>query len=277
MKKLVPFLIVLTLATACKKDFRGSVYNIQPTDVTRTSITCGGYIEVAQGDPNIISCGIAYSLDSGYTYEGTHVPADSIVQKGAFKCTITDLIPDTTYYLTAYFETSDGFQYAYSDEMIVQTEYSVGNSGPAGGLIILLYPDGLSGIEISPEDLGSASWGCSGTDISLANLLFMGGGYNNTLYILADCNDPTNAASLCDNYTLNGFDDWYLPSTSELISTYQNIYKKDKGSFTPGYDTYWSSVQYNSTNAWIVHINDGGLYWTNKTSSTPRVRAVRYF
>jgi hypothetical protein len=277
MKKVIPFLIVLILAASCKKDFRGSVYNIQPTDVTRTSITCGGYIDVAQGDPNIISCGIAYSLDSGYTYEGTHVPADSIVQKGAFKCTMTDLIPDTTCYLTAYFETSDGFQYAYSDEMIVQTEYSVGNSGPAGGLIISLMPDGLHGTEISTHDLGKATWGCSGTDISNANALFHGFADENTLEILANCSDNTCAAALCANYSFNGFEDWYLPTSSELISAYQNVYKKDKGNFTHGYDSYWSSVQYNANNAWIVHINDGGLYWTNKTSLSPRVRAIRYF
>jgi hypothetical protein len=268
---------VLILVASCEKGSQVRVYNIYPTDVTRTSITCGGYIEVEKGNPNIISCGIAYSLDSGYTYEGTHVPADSIVQKGVFKCTIADLIPDTTYYLKAYYETEGRFFYDFSNEMEVRTEYSVGNSGPAGGFIISLYPDGLSGIEISPEDLGLASWGCSGTDISNANQLFMGAGYNNTLYILANCSDPTNAASLCDNYTLNGFDDWYLPSPSELNSAHINIYKNGKGNFPEGSTIYWTSAQHSSTSAWVINMWNGSNGWTGKSNTFPHIRAVRYF
>lgn len=118
----------------------------------------------------------------------------------------------------------------------------VGGTGPAGGIIFYVTEDGLHGFEASPVDLGTAEWGCPDTFVG-ANEFAIGTGAQNTADILAGCATPGIAARLADAYTLNGFDDWFLPSGSELGEIYRSI----GGRATFGSKTYWASSGYISS------------------------------
>ena len=60
------------------------------------------------------------------------------------------------------------------------------------------------------------------------------------------------AAKMCADYSLNGYDDWFLPSRDEL----NLMYEKKLGSFTSG-GYYWSSSEYDSDIAWSQYFSDG--------------------
>lgn len=259
------------LFSSCNKAETLRIYAIYPTNISPTTITCGGYIKNEQ-HTEIKSCGIHYTLDQN-SGENVFVACDSVVQQGAYKCVLSNLIPDTLYYLTAYFETADDIYYALQSQFEIRTEYTLGHTGPAGGILIQLSPDKLHGMEISPEDLPAAAWGCKGTSIPAAENLPTGFGDDNTLAIIAAC-DTINAASTCANYSLNGYDDWYLPSAYELHYAFQNYFIKED--MWPFY-SYFSSSQYDANNAWLVSLHDGKFTYTSKSSVYPKIRAIRYF
>lgn len=52
------------------------------------------------------------------------------------------------------------------------------------------------------------------------------------------------AAKLCDDYTYGGYDDWFLPSISELEVLYTSLVKNGLGGFA---EEYWSSSEYSSS------------------------------
>ncbi len=64
-----------------------------------------------------------------------------------------------------------------------------------------------------------AGWGCDGIEIG-ANGTEVGTGVQNTADILAGCNEDGIAARIVENYELNGFKDWFLPSLEELSLLY---------------------------------------------------------
>jgi hypothetical protein len=101
--------------------------------------------------------------------------------------------------------------------------YQIGGTGPAGGIVFYISDGGLHGLEVSPVNQSSVSalWGCYGTDIAGAYGTAVGDGAANTAAIVADCNDPNIAAKLANDYVLNGYSDWYLPSKDELDLLYQ--------------------------------------------------------
>jgi hypothetical protein len=70
------------------------------------------------------------------------------------------------------------------------------------------------GIIAAPKDIGKAIYGCYGSVVGTSDSL--GKGMQNTIAIVNSCKDTTSAAYKCFNYTLNGYDDWYLPSTQEM-------------------------------------------------------------
>ena len=82
----------------------------------------------------------------------------------------------------------------------------------------------------------------------------------------------TYAAKLCDDYTLNGYDDWFLPSIEELRYMYENLKSKSIGTWS---DDYWASTEYSGSYSWDYDFNGGDV------SSSYRynlyVRAVRAF
>ncbi len=88
------------------------------------------------------------------------------------------------------------------------------------------------------------------------------------------------AVSLCNNLVLNSYDDWYLPSLSQLYTLYNNraLIGAD---FTFYY--YWSSTEGNATipNAWVLYLEGPVAYTASPEKENPIcsycVRAVRNF
>ncbi|MHB8094605.1 MAG: beta-L-arabinofuranosidase domain-containing protein [Candidatus Aminicenantales bacterium] len=166
-------------------------------------------------------------------------------------------------------------------------EYALGDTGPAGGLIFYVNPnsaaDGWRYLEAAPRDQSEgAPWGCFRTAIPGADGAAVGTGRKNTLDMLAACPDPGSAAALCANYTLNGFDDWFLPSIDELVQMYLNL--KVTGACDFGDAgiadnvNYWSSTQVTADMARHLDFADNGLRRHYDDKDYPRrVRAIRAF
>jgi hypothetical protein len=154
------------------------------------------------------------------------------------------------------------------------TVYQLGDYGPAGGRVIYLSDNtGLHGLEAAPADQAraAAAAGCNGISIFGGHSKEVGTGAANTAAIIAGCNESGTAAKIADNYVLNGFTDWFLPSKDEL-----NLVFKQKD-VIGGFDgSYLSSTEYNATQTWHQWFHDGAQYNYDKSYKFS-VRAIRAF
>lgn len=158
-----------------------------------------------------------------------------------------------------------------SDEIL----YAIGDEGPAGGIVFYVTDGGLHGLEAAPEDQSTGvQWGCFEIILG-ADETEVGKGAKNTLDILNGCVvDRPIAASVAAAYTLNGFDDWFLPSKDGLGWMYTNLHSSDLGDFASAF--YWSSSEVDSDGAWGQVFN-GGYQFIFGKNGTLGVRAVRAF
>ncbi len=151
------------------------------------------------------------------------------------------------------------------------TEYAIGDTGPAGGIVFYITDGGLHGLEAAPEDQSSsAEWGCYGTEIDGADGTAIGTGAQNTADILAGCSASGIAARVADEYELNGYGDWFLPSKDELNELYQQ--RAVVGGFTNV--NGWSSTEVTSNLAWLQYFTNGLQINLGKYNALS-VRAVR--
>ena len=128
-----------------------------------------------------------------------------------------------------------------------------------------------------------ASWGCNGT-FTGANGTIIGTGLENTEDILSGCPNTGTAAAICDSLTLEGYDDWFLPSKDELNEMYLNLYIQGLGGFFTygdiGTSRYWSSTEYDDGSAWVQNFYDtsfDGFPTQNSKGNMGYVRAIRTF
>ena len=154
------------------------------------------------------------------------------------------------------------------------TLYAIGDTGPAGGKVFYLSDNtGLHGLEAAPVDQSTgAPWGCYGTSITGAQGTAVGTGATNTAAIVNFCAEANTPAKLADAYTLNGYNDWFLPSKDELNLLYAQI--DVVGGFAGS--SYWSSSENDSNFAWLQFFATGSQFFSSKTN-TLSVRAVRAF
>lgn len=169
--------------------------------------------------------------------------------------------------------------------------YSVGDIGPAGGWVFYDCDadnetgnaDGLTSdtcgwryMEAAPADLASKySWGDPG-HFDMPE--FIGFGKANTETLVFRSKTMTNNASkACLDYSVNGYDDWYLPSLNELKLMYQNLHNKGLGNFNRR-TSYWSSTENGSDidYAYGLGFANGTLYDDDRIPPL-LVRPVRYF
>ncbi len=116
---------------------------------------------------------------------------------------------------------------------------------------------------------GQADW----VDTSLVNCgsapaCDVSGESNTTALAAADSDSddagvqPHAAAKYCDDLTVHGNSDWYLPSALELNVIYGN--KAAIGQFNISGSNYWSSSESVTNNAWYQKFSDGAQGSSNK-------------
>jgi len=159
------------------------------------------------------------------------------------------------------------------------TRLTVGDTGPAGGLIFYdkgSYSDGWRYLEAAPSDQSTGVQWYNGSYITTgATGTAVGTGQANTTAIVTMQGAGTYAAQLCDDLVEGGCSDWFLPSKDELNQMYVNLKEEGVGGFADYY--YWSSSELDAGFAWSQVFYDGSQY-TNYyfgKGDTSRVRAVR--
>ncbi len=156
-----------------------------------------------------------------------------------------------------------------------------------GGVVFFVDDSKIHGLVCATRPaLGTLfEWGCRGTEISGADNLEIGGGQQNTLDIVNDCNSDSDIAAIqCDVFFLNGFSDWFLPSKLELnqMAIHRDLINATATAnggllFNEG-TYYWSSSEF-SPNSALARSFDGIAvsFTVIDKFSTAIVRPVRAF
>lgn len=170
----------------------------------------------------------------------------------------------------------------------------LGKIGPAGGFVFYDYGNYIPGwryMEVSPVDLGGAPYGPMGSTYGLHTFASqqIGQGLPNTTLISASCAQPNIAAKLCEAYELNGYADWYLPSTQEIWQIYNNVFapiavRIFSGPWCTVERYYWTTNEYSGgptvgANALLLNLLTGTGYMEPGATKAQImcVRAARRF
>lgn len=164
--------------------------------------------------------------------------------------------------------------------------YKIGDTGPAGGIIFYDKGNSIGGwqyLEAAPQSTeAKVIWSHERRVIeSVINQRALGLGKQNTQKIMDVFNNRgggfDTAARICIDLTINGFNDWFLPSFDELNWMYGNLHRKGIGEFkNERYAYYWSSTQESSTSAFSIDFSNGHQM-SNDLIYTQYVRAIRQF
>jgi hypothetical protein len=150
------------------------------------------------------------------------------------------------------------------------------------------YSDGWRYLAAAPvETEFTAQWGAYDGEYVTGTSSAVGSGKRNTEIIVAylqSIGETGTAAQLCDSLVIDGYDDWFLPSSGELELIYTNLYKKGIGEFVDNYNynsrhnpyNYWSSGDYDSSISITFNFLEG-TYRHYYRDEELAVRAVRAF
>jgi len=181
---------------------------------------------------------------------------------------------------------------------------SLGDIGPGGGVVF--YDAGFHKswgryLEAAPEstDIAALPWKRLSVKDALRPLYvntttasarvqrikakIIGMGVINTARIHRNYGVGNFAAHYAATLTVNGYDDWFLPSEDELFEMYKFMHANVKPLDGTHNTFYWSSSEYDLNNAWTVNFKDGQQFDREKYLTPKpgvkalRVRAIRAF
>jgi len=153
------------------------------------------------------------------------------------------------------------------------TVYAPGDTGPAGGLVVIVTEDGCSGMEAWTTDEAQSLWGCEGTATGATGTSIGAGGPNSLIIETAGCGTTVNAIRA---QTYGGENDWFLPSISELSRMYSVIGPGGSNAGSFGTGVYWSSSEKNANDVHVGNFENGAAT-DNPKIFNRHARAVRYF
>jgi hypothetical protein len=235
--------------------------NMRSTDLDAFLILGNRSTSCSNGCPPSII--ITFNDDGGGGVNGTDALISMDLAPGTYMIGANSIDPQTG-------------NYTLETTFPIPASYAIGDTGPAGGIVFYVTDGGSHGLEAAPVDQSAtATWGCFGKDIAGADGTTIGTGAKNTTDILVDCAELGIAARLADNYSLNGFNDWFLPSQDELNELY--LQRAIVGGFI-AIDGYWSSTEQSLSAAWVQSFKSGNKFNLDKRENTVTgTRAVRAF
>jgi len=153
-----------------------------------------------------------------------------------------------------------------------------------GGVVFHLWrgTDGIQhGLIIGLTDLStSQAWSNVTATLIGAGSQSTWDGLSNSNSIVAQASHTNSAAKLCLDSTANGQTDWYLPSVDEMFKLRVNRFEVAQGlelaSGTNLASTYWTSTEFNSTNAYLIDFSTLDIN-SNTKGLGYKVRAIRKF
>lgn len=121
-----------------------------------------------------------------------------------------------------------------------------------GGIIFYIYQPGdhgyvagethgLIAAYFDQDDL--TDWGCQGIQWIGGTSELIGYGRSSTEAIVNGCSEPDIAASVCYDLYLNGYNDWFLPTSAELLKLFDQRYIV-QGFTNINTGWYWSASEY---------------------------------
>jgi hypothetical protein len=156
-----------------------------------------------------------------------------------------------------------------------------------GGFVTYLDTANKQGLIVSPTDLSGSqcAWEIQPYQTVTTTNTY-GSGQTNTNNILALTNS-TPAAELCDAYSNDGYSDWFLPNTNEMLKVFNtyNLGLINQANLIPS--PYWTSYSLAFTTAQFVdfarpssYVGQVGDGFRDSGPSSPGpgcwVRACRY-
>jgi hypothetical protein len=153
-----------------------------------------------------------------------------------------------------------------------------------GGVVFNLWrgADGIQhGLIVGLTDLSaSKAWSNIVASLIGAGAQSTWDGLSNSNAIVAQALHTDSAAKLCLDSTADGQTDWYLPSVDEMLKLRVNRFEVAQGlelaSGTKLVSTYWTSTEFNSTNAYLIDFSTLDIN-SNTKGLGYKVRAIRKF
>jgi uncharacterized repeat protein (TIGR02543 family) len=163
-------------------------------------------------------------------------------------------------------------------------DLNIADTGPAGGLIFFVADTcddyEFCYLEVAPkseEDI-IARWSSTAFDVTGTETAIGTGKANTQSIVAAAVLNSTNGtpAQVCNNLVFGGKDDWFLPSKDELNELYK--FKTTPAGAGIISSSFWSSSQFDISNAWDQSFNTGNQTKFSKTAMvTHYVRPIRAF
>ena len=211
---------------------------------------------VNQDNNSSAHVGFVYSTSPNPTINNMSVFTD-IVGSAPYEIKVTNLLPNTTYYVRACINLNFNGDVFYGEQQQFKT---AGYFGPAGGYVAFDKGEMIYGwryFEIHPTTLNydiswtnGGAWGDYGYFLS-GTLSQVGLGLDNTSLIASSLTDANCAAKLCNDLSLNGYTDWFLPSSEELLLISNSL----RGAGISVGDYAWTSTQYDANQAMTCNYN----------------------
>lgn len=130
---------------------------------------------------------------------------------------------------------------AYCEQEEITGPYTLGQEAEGGKIVYILQPSDADydpliqkGIVMALSNLGEKVWSIDDQNNIITDGLLMDG-EGDTNMVVAALGEGDYAAKACSDLALNGYNDWILPSITDLQYM-------DRGLFSLGY-VYWSSSQ----------------------------------
>jgi len=230
----------------------------------------------SDGGQNITSYGFCWSKNPNPTVADR--TTSKIGKAANFQLPLKNLLPGSFYYIRAFVSSSNGTFYG-KQQIFATDPVQIGKSIHGGYLVYAYQPgdpgynpdqfQGLVALPLSPN--WRLTFAPDTNKFANANLDGIFAGSTNTATLVATYGNGKYAAKIAADLDTNGYNDWYLPSTHELLIV------KAQATELPVdvLGVRWSSTEATKSTAWLnVSATASRLETKNKTS---RIVVIRKF